>query len=231
VKVLLEGVVHLDRVPVDVVQSKPALSVLVPLEEVVPLNVVPLGEVPQDVVPLEGEVPLDVVHLDKVLLDVVQSNPAPSMLVPLEEVVHLDKVPLDMVPLEEVPQDVVPLEGEVPLGVVHLDKVPLDVVQGKPALSLLVPLEEVSLDEEVSLVDEVPLEEVHLDKVYPYKKVPPGDVVPREEQNKRELHQMEADSPAVNVIAYMCIIAKLGRWVRIGMDPLRGVCQTMEGLV
>ncbi len=107
----------------------------------------------------------------------------------------------------------VPLEGEVPLGVVHLDKVPLDVVQSKPALSMLVPLEEVSMDEEVSLMDEVPLEEVHLDKVHPYKKVPLGEVVPLEEQHKRELHQMEADSPAVNVIAYMCIIAKLGRRV------------------
>ncbi len=115
--------------------------------------------------------PLDVVHLDKVPLDVVQSKPALSMLVALEEVVHLDKVPLDVVPLEEVPQDVVPLEEKVPLDLVHLE----------------------------------------------------------EEQCKRKLHQMEADSPAVNVIAYMCIIAKLGNgeglW--IGMEPLRGVFRTI----
>jgi hypothetical protein len=65
----------------------------------------------------------------------------------------------------------VPLEE-----VVHLDKVPLDVVQSKPALSMLVE-----------------------DKL--------------EKQCKRKLQQMEADSPAVNVIAYMCIIAKLGRRV------------------
>ncbi len=51
------------------------------------------------------------------------------------------------------------------------------------------------------------------------------------EQCKRKLQQMEADSPAVIVIAYMCIIAKLGRRMRIGMDLLRGVCRTMEGLV
>jgi hypothetical protein len=42
-----------------------------------------------------------------------------------------------------------------------------------------------------------------------------------------------ADSPAVNVIAYMCIIAKLGNveGLRIGMDPLRGVFWTLEGPV
>jgi hypothetical protein len=44
---------------------------------------------------------------------------------------------------------------------------------------------------------------------------------------------MEADSPAVIVIAYMCIIAKPGNgeglW--IGMDPLRGVFRTLEALV
>ncbi len=54
-----------------------------------------------------------------------------------------------------------------------------------------------------------------------------------EEQHKRKLHQMEADSPAVNVIAYICIIAKPGNgeglW--IGMDPLRGVFWTLEGPV
>jgi hypothetical protein len=53
------------------------------------------------------------------------------------------------------------------------------------------------------------------------------------EQHKRKLHQMEADSPAVIVIAYMCIIGKLGNGegFRIRMDPLRGVFWTMEGLV
>ena len=100
----------------------------------------------------------------------------------------------------------------------HLDKMPLE--------------EEVPL-EEVSLMDEVPLEEVHLDKVHPYKKVPLGEVVPLEEQHKRELHQMEADSPAAIVIVYMCIIAKPrnGKGLWIGMDPLRGVFGTLEGLV
>ncbi len=67
----------------------------------------------------------------------------------------------------------------------------------------MVPLEEVPQDV-------VPPEEVHLDKVHPYKKVPLGEVVPLKEQHKRKLHQMEADSPAVNVIAYMCVTAKLG---------------------
>ncbi len=53
------------------------------------------------------------------------------------------------------------------------------------------------------------------------------------EQYKRKLHQVEADSPAVIVIAYMCIIAKLGNGegLQIGMDPLRGVCRTLEGPV
>jgi hypothetical protein len=51
------------------------------------------------------------------------------------------------------------------------------------------------------------------------------------EQCKRKLQQMEADSPAVIVIAYMCIIARLGKRMRIGMDPLRGVYRTVEGLV
>jgi hypothetical protein len=53
------------------------------------------------------------------------------------------------------------------------------------------------------------------------------------EQHKRKLHQMEANSPAVIVIAYMCIIGKLGNGegLRIGMDPLRGVFWTMEVLV
>ncbi len=69
----------------------------------------------------------------------------------------------------------------------------------------------------VPLEEKVPLDVVHLE----------------EEQCKRKLHQMEADSPAVIVIAYMCIIAKPGNgeglW--IGMDPLRGVCRTLEALV
>jgi hypothetical protein len=44
---------------------------------------------------------------------------------------------------------------------------------------------------------------------------------------------MEADYPAVIVIAYMCIIAKPGNGggLRIGMDPLRGVSWTLEALV
>ncbi len=52
-------------------------------------------------------------------------------------------------------------------------------------------------------------------------------------QHKRKLHQMEANSLAVIVIAYMCIIGKLGNGegLRIGMDPLRGVFWTLEGLV
>jgi hypothetical protein len=48
-----------------------------------------------------------------------------------------------------------------------------------------------------------------------------------------KLHQLEADSPAVIVIACICIIAKPGNgeglW--IGMDLLRGVFWTLEGLV
>jgi hypothetical protein len=52
-------VVHLDKVSLDVVQDKPALSMLVPLEEVVHLNKVPLDEV---------------VYLNKVPLDVVRAN-------------------------------------------------------------------------------------------------------------------------------------------------------------
>jgi hypothetical protein len=53
------------------------------------------------------------------------------------------------------------------------------------------------------------------------------------EQHKRKLHQMEDDSPAVIVIAYMCIIGKLGNGegLRIGMDPLRGLFWTMEVLI
>ncbi len=45
------------------------------------------------------------------------------------------------------------------------------------------------------------------------------------EQHKRELHQMEADNPAVIVIAYMCIVARPrnGEGMWIGMDPLKGV--------
>jgi hypothetical protein len=52
-----------------------------------------------------------------------------------------------------------------------------------------------------------------------------------EEQHKRKLHQMEADSPAVIIIAYVYIIGQLRKGLRIGMDPPRGVFPTMEGLV
>ncbi len=47
------------------------------------------------------------------------------------------------------------------------------------------------------------------------------------------MHQMETGSPAVIVIDYVCIIEKLedGEGLQIGMDPLRGVFRTMEGLV
>ncbi len=45
----------------------------------------------------------------------------------------------------------------------------------------------------VPLEEKVLLDEVHLEK----------------EQCKRKLQQMEADSPAVNEIAYMYIVAKL----------------------
>ncbi len=59
----LEEVVHLNRVLLNLVQSKPALSMLV---ESMPMN--------PDEVLLEGEVPLDVVHFDEVppLEEVVQ---------------------------------------------------------------------------------------------------------------------------------------------------------------
>ncbi len=181
----------------------------------------PLGEVPLDeeVSPVD-EGPLEKVHPYKEV---------PQNMVPLEEVVHLDKAPLDVVLLEEVPLDKeVPLDEEVSL----VDEVPL---------------EEVHLDK-VHPYKKVPLDVVHLDKVPP-DLVPLGEVVPlkeptlsmpaqgelvvdrlEEQQHKRKLHQMEADSPAV---AYMCIIGQLGigEGLRIGMDPLRGVFQTMEGLV
>ena len=51
------------------------------------------------------------------------------------------------------------------------------------------------------------------------------------EQRKRKLHQMGADSPAEIIIAYVYIIGQLGKGLRIGMDPLRGVFLTIEGLV
>jgi hypothetical protein len=53
------------------------------------------------------------------------------------------------------------------------------------------------------------------------------------EQHKRKLHQIETDGPAVIVIDYVCIIEKFedGEGLRIGIDPLRGVFWTMEGLV
>jgi hypothetical protein len=47
-----------------------------------------------------------------------------------------------------------------------------------------------------------------------------------EEQHKRKLHQMEADSPALIVAVYMCVTGMPGNGegLRIGMNPLRGVC-------
>ncbi len=86
----------------------------------------------------------------------------------------------------------------------------------KPALSMLAE----SMPAEDKLAEGMPAQgELVVDKL--------------REQYKRKLHQMEADSPAVIVIAYMCIIAKLGNGagVRIGMDPLRGVFWTLEDLV
>jgi hypothetical protein len=51
------------------------------------------------------------------------------------------------------------------------------------------------------------------------------------EQHKGKLHQMEADSPAVT--DYVCIIKKLedGKGCGSEWTRLRGVFQTMEGLV
>jgi hypothetical protein len=156
----------------------------------------------------------------------------------------VEKVPLDVVLLEEMahPDEVPPLEE-----VVHLNRMLLNVVQSKPALSMLVESMSVHLDE-VPLEGEVPLDVVHSDKVPPLEEVVqlkevvrlskvPLDVVQDkpaqgklvvdklEEQHKRKLHQMEADSPAAIVIVYMCIIAKPrnGKGLWIGMDPLRGV--------
>jgi hypothetical protein len=53
------------------------------------------------------------------------------------------------------------------------------------------------------------------------------------EDKQGKLHQMEADSPAVIVIAYMYMIGKPGNGegLRIGMDPRRGVFWTLESLV
>ncbi len=85
------------------------------------------------------------------------------------------------------------------------------------------PREEVVQLKEIVHQDVVPLEEkVLLDVVHL-----------EEEQCKRKLQQMEANSPAVNVIAYICIIAKPGNGegLRIGMDLLRGVFGTLEGPV
>ncbi len=58
------------------------------------------------------------------------------------------------------------------------------------------------------------------------------DKMVEDKQCKRKLQKMEADSPAVNVVAYMYIVAgwtckKL--WIR--MDPLRGVFGTLEVLL
>ncbi len=128
----------------------------------------------------------------------------PGEVSPLKDVAHPNEVP----PLEEMVQ----LVEKVPL-----DRVLLNVVQSKPALSMPVNPDEVLLE------GEVPLNVVHSDKVPPLEEVVqlkevPLDVVqdkPAQEQMvedtqcKRKLQQMEADSPAVNVIAYMYIIAKL----------------------
>jgi hypothetical protein len=53
------------------------------------------------------------------------------------------------------------------------------------------------------------------------------------ENKQGKLYQMEADSPALIVIAYVCIMGKLGNGggLHIGMHSLRGVFATMEGLV
>ncbi len=74
-------------------------------------------------------------------------------------------------------------------------------------------------DKGLPLGEEVPLEE-------PTLSMPAqGELVVDkfEEQHKRKLHRMEADSPAVIVIAYMCMIGKLGNgegcgseWTRLG---------------
>ncbi len=197
----LKGMVHPNEVP--------PLEKMVQLVEKVPLDAVHLEEMVQ----LVEEVPLDVVLLE----EMVQPDEVP----PLEELVQLvEKVPLDVVLLEEMvqPDKVPPLEE-----VVHLNRVLLNMVQSKPALSMPVNSDEVLLE------GEVPLNMVHSDKVPPLEEVVqlkevvrlsevPLDVVqdkPAQEQLvenkqcKRKLQQMEADSPAVNVIAYMCIIAKL----------------------
>jgi hypothetical protein len=136
-------------------------------------------------------------------------------------VVHLDKVPL---------------EGEVPLDVVHPNKVPLEEVVHSdevPPLEEVVQLKEVVRPNKVPLEDEVPLDVVQ-DK--PVLSMPAEDMPAKGElveDKLGKLHQMEADSPAVNVIAYMCIITKLGnvKGLRIGMDPLRGVFWSLEGPV
>jgi hypothetical protein len=91
-----------------------------------------------------------------------------------------------------------------------------EVVEDKPALSMLAE----SMPAQDKLTEGMPAQgELVVDKL--------------REQYKRKLHQMETDSPAIIVIAYMCIIAKLGNGagVRIGMNPLRGVFWTLEGLV
>ena len=117
----------------------------------------------------------------------------PGEVPPLKDVVHHDEVP----PLEEmvqlvkkVPQDVVPLMGEV------------------------------ALDREEPLEDEVHLNRVLLDVVHPGEVPPLVEMVPlvgepaedkmvEDRQCKRKLQQMEADSPAVNVIVYVYIVSKL----------------------
>ncbi len=176
-------------------------------------------------VQLVEEVPLDVVLLE----EMVQPDEVP----PLEEVMHYDVVhPGEVSPLKDGvhPDEVPPLEE-----VVHLNRVLLNVVQSKPALSMPAESMPVNLEDEVPLEGEVPLDVVHSDKVLPLEGVVqlkevvrlskvPLDVVqdkPAQEQLvedkqcKRKLQQMKADSPAVIVIAYMCIVSKPGNWRRV----------------
>ena len=56
------------------------------------------------------------------------------------------------------------------------------------------------------------------------------DKLVEDKQCKRKLQQMEADNPAIDIVAYVYIVAKCkGLWIR--MDPLRGVFATLGGLL
>jgi hypothetical protein len=62
------------------------------------------------------------------------------------------------------------------------------------------------------------------------KDKPAEDKMVEDKQGKRKLQQMEADNPAIDIVAYVYIVAKCkGLW--IGMDPLRGVFATLGGLL